>query len=50
MARVASNVPALPSRDLDRSAGVYARLGYEVVSRFSGSLILSRGGSSFTWR
>lgn len=38
-------VPVLPSRDLDRSARFYARLGYEVVARYPDYAILSREGA-----
>ena len=45
MSRIVATVPVLPSRDLDRSACFYARLGYEVVRRYPDYVILSSGNS-----
>ena len=44
MAQIASNVPVLPSRDLNRSAEFYARLGYKVASALPSYLILLHDG------
>jgi catechol 2,3-dioxygenase-like lactoylglutathione lyase family enzyme len=41
--RILANVPVLPSRDLDRSAAFYARLGYQPVRRYPDYLILACG-------
>jgi catechol 2,3-dioxygenase-like lactoylglutathione lyase family enzyme len=45
MRKIVANIPVLPSRDLDRSARFYARLGYEVVRRCPDYAILACGGS-----
>ena len=42
---VVTNVPVLPSQDLDRSAAFYARLGYRVLRRYPDYLILSGGAA-----
>jgi catechol 2,3-dioxygenase-like lactoylglutathione lyase family enzyme len=44
VARIASNISVLPSRNLDRSAAFYARLGYGLASRVPGYAILRRDG------
>lgn len=45
--RIATNVPVLPSRDLDRSAAFYARLGYAVAHRYPDYAILACDGVEF---
>jgi catechol 2,3-dioxygenase-like lactoylglutathione lyase family enzyme len=50
MSRIVANVPVLPSRDLDRSACFYARLGYEVVRRYPDYVILSSGLRNSTYQ
>lgn len=42
---VVTNIPVLPSRDLDRSAAFYARLGYRAHRRYPDYLILSGGAA-----
>jgi catechol 2,3-dioxygenase-like lactoylglutathione lyase family enzyme len=44
MARIVANIPVLPSRDLERSAAFYARLGYRTVQAYPDYLILSCDG------
>ena len=43
--QIIANVPVLPSRDLDRSATFYRRLGYRAVRQFPDYLILASGSA-----
>ncbi len=43
--QIIANVPVLPSRDLDRSATFYSRLGYRTVRQFPDYLILASGSA-----
>ena len=44
MARIVVNIPVLPSRDLERSAAFYAKLGYRTIHSYPDYLILSCDG------